>query len=166
MTLLNVGSGQRPFPAPWVNIDTQERWNPDLVADARNLPYDANSVDAIVLHHVIEHFHLQDASAVLRECNRVLAPKSPLIVCTPDVFQLVRGWLRQDLDDYLLAVNLYGAYMGDEADTHKWIYTKESLEKLLREAAPWWSVQPFNWRNVQNADIARDWWIMGMEAVK
>lgn len=164
--MLNLGSGQRPFPKPWINIDCQLRWKPDRVADARDLPYNDRSAQVIVLHHMIEHLHLQDAAMVLRESHRVLCPGGSLIVATPDLFQLVRGWLRKDLDDYLFAVNLYGAYMGDEADTHKWIYTRESLTKLMAEAAPWRNVGPFNWRQIESSDIARDWWILALEAIR
>lgn len=44
--------------------------------------FDAESFDAIVLHHVIEH--VADPSAVLGECLRVARPGARLIVVTPN----------------------------------------------------------------------------------
>ncbi len=59
-----------------------------------------------------------------------------------------------------------GAYMGEEADRHRWHHTIESLNKLLYDCADWSQVKPFDWRGIPGATIARDWWILGWEARK
>lgn len=166
MLKLNIGSGQRKFKRPFLNIDCQEKWQPDMLADASSLPMFENaSADLVVLHHVLEHFGLGEADALLAECRRVLAPGGSLLIFLPDVAALAKRWLRREIDDYTFFVNLMGAYMGDEADRHKWHYTAESLGAALRNVGSW-SILSFDWRRIEGADIARDWWIMGVEAIR
>ena len=167
MFLLNLGSGQRPFKAPWTNVDCQKKWNPDIDLDITHLPTDwAMRVDMIVLHHVLEHFDCTTGPELLRECYRVLKPGGRLLVFVPDQRALAEAWLTSKIDDYLYTVNLMGAYMGDEADRHKWGYCFRSLHLAMRKAGSWQSICEFDWRPIEGADIARDWWILGVEGVK
>jgi len=124
MLKLNLGSGQRPFGEPWINVDCQERWKPDVLNDISHLPmFGDKSADMIVLHQVLEHFGCGEANRVLEECYRILAPKGSLIITLPDLRRLAQRWLTNQIDDYTFFVNCMGAYMGDEADRHKWHYT-------------------------------------------
>src|SRR3990167_3044244 len=124
MLRINLGSGQRPFGEGWTNVDTQARWNPDVVADGASMPMFADaSAELIVLHHVLEHFGCGEADAMLRECYRILAPGGSLLVFVPDMYELVRGWNQGKIDTQVFLTNVYGAYMGDEADRHKWGFT-------------------------------------------
>ena len=164
---LNIGSGQRPFGPGWTNVDINPRWNPDVLADAASMPmFEDATADLIVAHHVIEHVGLGEFDGAVRECHRVLRPGGSLIITTPDLDALVRGWIEQRLTDYLFCVQLYGAYMDNEADRHKWLYTKQTLAKAVGNAAQWEKLLPFDWGRIDGADIARDWYILGLEAVK
>lgn len=165
--LINLGSGQRPFSKPWVNVDCQSRWEPDIVANGSSMPmFEDGSGGMIVLHHVLEHFGCGEGMEMLRECHRILAPGGSLIVTVPDMVALVKGWVTGRIDDQIFLTNIYGAYMGDEADRHKWGFTYERLFNEIESVSSWRCVKPFNFRDVEGADIARDWWILGMEAVK
>lgn len=167
MLKLNVGSGQRKFGEGWINVDCQDKWSPDVVADGAHMPmFEDGSADTVVLNHVYEHFNLGEADGLVRECYRILAPGGRLVVTIPDLRALVRGWITGRIDDYLFCVNIYGAYMGDEADTHKFGYTTEGLIKAISAAAVWSSVVPFDFEPIEQADIAKDWWITGCSAVK
>lgn len=167
MLKLNCGSGQRPFKPPFINIDSQERWNPDWCGDMAELPYEDNSAEMIVSCHTLEHVELSRADGMLREWHRVLAPGGSLLVFVPDLRALVDAWLTGRIDDYIFCVNLHGAWMGDVADLHKWSYTRQTLTKKLRDAAHWREVKRFDWREIPNADIAaKDFWILAVEAVK
>lgn len=149
-----------------MNVDTQPRWNPDVVADCRSMPmFHDGEAEMIVLHHVIEHFGLGELDDCIRECHRILQPGGSLIVTTPDLNLLCRRWIAQGIDDYTFCVNLYGAYMGDEADRHKWLYTGRTLAKAL-QVSPWQTVKTFDFRPIAGAQIACDWWILGAEAIK
>lgn len=167
MLRLNLCSGQRPFGDGWINCDAQERWKPDVVADCRSMPmFGDSSADMIVIHHGAEHFTLDGSKALFSECHRILAPGGSLLVFVPDLEALVKAWSEGRIDDFIFCVNLHGAYMGDEADIHRWSFTRRTLTQHLNKSAPWSRIKRFDWRPVENADIARDFWILALEAVR
>ena len=53
-----------------------------------------------------------------------------------------------------------------EPGSIRWGFSAASLLHEVSEAAPWRQVKLFDWREIEGADIARDWWILGVEAVK
>jgi SAM-dependent methyltransferase len=166
---LNVGSGQRPFDQShgWVNIDIQERWKPDVVADWRDLSmFEDGSAELIVAHQTIEHVGCDEAKPFFQEAHRLLQPGGSLIVTVPNLRTLAQRWLVHQIDDYTYFVNLYGAYMGEESDRHKWGFSLAGLEIDLVVGGGFKQAKPFDWREIPGADIARDWWILGVEAVK
>jgi SAM-dependent methyltransferase len=169
---VNLGSGQRPFSScprcAWINVDSQPKWNPDITANGAHLPMIQNdSVDVVVAHHVLEHFGCGEASAMLRECWRILKVGGSLLVFVPDMRALAQRWLTRQLDTQVYMTNVYGAYMGDEADRHKWGFDRESLCRYLNDVQVWDVVKPFDWRTIPGADIAGpDFWIQGLECVK
>lgn len=171
---VNLGSGQRRFDTEcgWVNVDRVSRPGqvPDIICDVGKdrLPFDDGSVDMVVLHQVLEHFHLgPEVDSVLSECWRVLSDKGILLIFVPDIRALVQRWMTRQIDDYIFFVNLYGAWQGEEGDDHHWGWTGESLVRQLRSMKePWYDVHAFNWRTVAGADFARDWWVCSMEAIK
>ena len=170
MLRVNLGSGQRKFGTPehpWLNVDCNPKWEPDLLADAADLSLIGNeTAEYVVLHHVLEHFGLGEADAMLKECYRILAPGGSLIACVPNLKTLAKWWLKGDINDYTYCVNLYGAYMDDEADRHKWGYWSATLMQTISSAGKWSMIGGFDWRNIDGANIASDWWILGIEARK
>ncbi|SRR6266700_4304516 len=165
---LNCGSGQRKFASPpFINIDINPKWDPDLVADVSSLPYEDNSCSLIVSHHQLEHIEISKADEMLREWNRLLCPGGSLLVFVPDLRALTDAWMKGKIDDYIFCVNLHGAWMGNEADLHRWSYHELSLSRKIRKAAIWRNVSRFDWRKIPGTDIAaQDWWICAIEAIK
>jgi len=162
---INRGSGQRPFQKPWINVDAQERWQPDLVADGADLPYEASSAELVVDHHIWEHEGCGGALALQQEAFRVLRPGGRLLVFVPDLRALGQNWLLGKLDTQVYMTNLYGAYMGDEHDRHRWGYVAETLRQEL-EHLQWREIKPFDWRPIVGTNLARDWWVLAIEAVR
>jgi len=171
---INCGSGQRPFHSTpevhWLNVDSVEKWKPGLLCDGAHLPHCDNIVDYFVLHHVLEHFGCGEAAGLIKEAHRVLKPGGSLIVCVPDMAALNHGWFTGKIDTQIYMTNVYGAYMGHEEDRHKWGYSGGSLLKFIVTCLPregtFTEVIPFDFRPIPGADIARDWWILGIEARK
>ena len=168
---LNAGSGQRLFDTSkgWTNIDINPKWNPDVVADWTDLSmFEDGSADIIVAHHTIEHVGCGEARPFFKEAHRILQLGGSLIITLPSLRALAQRWLAHQIDDYTFMVSTYGAYMGDEEDRHLWGYTLDSLTDELRESTndEWHAIKLFDWREIVGADIARDWWIWGMEAIK
>lgn len=169
---LNIGSGQRRFDNDygWVNIDCVSRPGqiPDLICDVGRdvMPYGDGTMKITVLHHVLEHFRCGEADKVLKECYRVLEPGGSLIITIPDILALAQRWISHQIDDYIYIVNMMGAYAGEEGDSHKWHYTRTSLKETLMKVDSWTKVVPFDWRPIEGSSIAKDWWILGMEAIK
>src|SRR6266496_1462316 len=169
---LNVGSGQRPFVSTpevrWSNIDKIARGNMtvDLLADGACLPHDNATVDYFVLSHVLEHFGCDEGAGLIREAHRVLKPHGSLLVFLPNLRALAVRWLAGELDTQIYMTNLYGAYMGDEEDRHKWGFDPNTLSEFLWSSAQWTGMGPFDWRVIPGMDAAQDWWIMAAECMK
>jgi len=168
MIALNLGSGQRPFKPPWLNYDIQEvKWKGYTEERARywvDEPWERH-YDISCLHHVIEHFGCGEADDMIRKCYDYLKEDGSLLVFVPDLRLLAQRWLTHQLDTQLMMTQIHGAFMGDEADRHKWGFDKRSLTEYL-EKFGWSQVKPFDWREIEGADIARDFYICGMECVK
>jgi predicted SAM-dependent methyltransferase len=167
MLRLNIGSGQRKFgpDGNWTNIDINYKWTPDVIADGAWMPMFAdNSADVIVLHHILEHYGCGEGMPVIQECHRILAPSGSLLVFVPDMWALAGAWREGRLSDQLYFTNVFGAYMSDEADRHKFGFTKNSLYSALSRVFT--KVIPFDWRKIEGMDAAKDWWVLHAEAIK
>lgn len=170
MIYLNIGSGQRPFKPPWLNYDVQDKWRGHTEEQGCKWLYNPGltkpeTYDMICFHHVLEHYGCGEADSAITECYGWLKPGGSLLVFVPNNRELARRYMTGAIDEYTFNVNMYGAYMGDEADRHKWSYCYESLKEYL-EKWKWSKVDLFDYREIEGADIARDYWILGMEAIK
>ncbi len=171
-TMLNIGSGQRRFDTEkgWVNIDRISRppdQVPDLICDVgkEDLPYKEGSMDLCVLHHILEHFGCGEADTLIRQCWKVLKPGGSLLVFVPESRALAQRYILRQITSYIYNVNTHGAYQGEESDRHRWSYDHDSLREYLEGIT---GVMPvfFDWREIPGADLAQDWWILGMECRK
>lgn len=103
MKILNLGcGGERPKSesgVEWTNMDnlhelfppgTPQRMDLDgepnyVNADiSKGIPLFSDTVDGVLLSHVLEHFDAQDGLLLLKECRRVLRPGGYLLVSVPD----------------------------------------------------------------------------------
>jgi len=173
MLAANVGSGQRPFASvmgeiKWHNVDKIQRPGHivDTICDASaELPFEYDSMDYVVLHHVIEHFGCGECCDLIENCKKVLKPGGSLLVFVPNMRALAVRWLAGKLDTQVYLTNVYGAYMGDESDRHRWGMDADYLEAFLHARA-FDNVKPFDWRPIPGSDFANDWWILAYEAIK
>jgi SAM-dependent methyltransferase len=62
----------------------------DVVVDALHLPFESDSVDVVILHHVLEFS--QHPHQLLREASRILAPHGTLIIVGFNPVSLWGAW--------------------------------------------------------------------------
>jgi SAM-dependent methyltransferase len=78
---VSIGGGPTRAHPRLLNLNIGPFPNVDIVADAHQLPYADNSVDAIHCEAVFEHLHTPTAAAA--EIFRVLKSRGKAYVCTP-----------------------------------------------------------------------------------
>lgn len=179
---INLASGQRPYPKPWLNIDLIPQTDSDGKPYTLDIQTNANDlhmigdeqVDIIVAHHLVEHIAIHELDGFLTEWWRVLKPGGMLSVFVPNIREMDRAWLEGRVTTFIHNVNTYGAYQGHVEDLHKWAYD----EAELRDRLSGWdgNNRRFNWSAIQGynpsnplyagANIAQDWWILSMEFIK
>src|SRR3990167_950873 len=79
--LINVGSGNN-YLKGYLNIDIEEKYKPDVVADFRTLTY--KDVDKIEARHILEHFGRDEAIEVLKQWHSWLEKGGTLLLEVPD----------------------------------------------------------------------------------
>lgn len=178
MIKINLASGQRPFPKPWVNVDVKDQgYAVDILTDAKTLDmFEDESVDIIVAQHLVEHIPIHELDEYITEWRRVLKAGGILSVQVPNLYELDKAWIEGRIDTYIHNVNTYGAYQNSIHDTHKWGY---NWQELVDRLSGWdGNSRKYEWSEVSNyidifhntlytgADISRDWWILEGEFKK
>lgn len=81
---LHLGCGKRKRKG-WVNIDIDEKVEPDIVSDVKDLAmFEDESVDEIDCCHLFEHLTYSDAVSALKEWYRVLKKGGKLSLELPN----------------------------------------------------------------------------------
>jgi SAM-dependent methyltransferase len=85
--VLDLGSGTGSFdaskyPFRTLRVDAEPKGTGSIQADAAALPFPAESFDAIVSNHSLEHFAALDRA--LTELSRVLKPGGAVFIAVPD----------------------------------------------------------------------------------
>lgn len=89
---LNLGCGFNKLPG-YLNIDVDESLQPDQIFDfTKKFPYRDDSVDEIVMYHVIEHIQKVFHPIIFHEIHRVLVPGGTLVVSFPEFLECAKNW--------------------------------------------------------------------------
>lgn len=98
---LNIGCGTQVVEG-WVNIDADHTLTQlDGIEHGdplEGLPYDDDSIEGAVAHHVLQMVDWLDLVPWLREVRRVLAPGAWLRITVPDFLRAVTAARRGDVD--------------------------------------------------------------------
>lgn len=103
----------------------------DVFCDIRYLNYDEESVDEIVLIHVLEHFNLIDATTILYNLFNILKVGGTLRVHVPDIEGIMRAYVEGE-DIEWVTRQLYGSQK-NKYSVHPYGYTQKSLINLLKK---------------------------------
>ena len=141
---LHLGCGQ-DVRKGYINIDKFDtRCSGVIQGDMLDLAeFDDESVDEILMIEVIEHLDFKELEIGLREWQRVLKPEGFLHTECPDILEIAKKIVEEDLTDPLM-YDIWGQYYRpwDEehygADIlqgmfHKQGFTKKRIEWLAKE---------------------------------
>jgi len=140
-TWLNLGCGDKILPG-YINVDFAESrkgQTPDVIADLRQLDFEANYADRILSVHVIEHFYSWEAEEMLSEWMRILKPGGTIILECPNILysamQLASSPELAAETGKEAATTMWSIYgdpgWRDPLMCHKWGYTPQSLTAVL-----------------------------------
>ena len=88
---INIGAGYKRYP-DFINLDSDNNCDPDIIIDLDNvclrLPFDDNSVDKVIAHHILEHIG-SGYFKLLQEIYRVCKPGALIDIKVPHPFHEV-----------------------------------------------------------------------------
>jgi SAM-dependent methyltransferase len=135
---LDIGGGGDPYaPDEYTSVDISG--NPDILADAGDLPFADGTVDAIWASHILEHLPIARVPLVLAEWLRVLAPGRRAIIRVPNFDYVARYWLTGPDRGWAEAM-VFGLQVNqatgqpDEAEFHRSAFTNAILRADLEAA--------------------------------
>ena len=142
---LHLGCGSVKLPG-WINVDGEYMKNdPDVIIHdiTTALPVADNTVDEILLVHVIEHINPRHVEGMIQEWLRVLKPGGRLALEWPDLLKLCQYlvsnpdslWSEDKRIKKRSVAGIYGdiARYKDPVMLHKWGYSEESMCVLLKK---------------------------------
>lgn len=134
---LNIGCGI-VLLKDFINIDVvqipTQKGDKFRRADMRDLPFEKNSVDYILMDNVLEHLPMSDVPMALIEARRVLKNNGRLVICVPEFNSIAKMWLEQGSFSPMtytwLAQAIYGN-QSHEGEFHQTPFTPEYLQHTL-----------------------------------
>ena len=144
---LHLGCGPEKFEG-WTNIDFEERYKPDILADARELPFEDNVADEIYASHLLEHFDHREP--VLEEWHRVLKIGGNITLVVPDLVGTWYSWKAgfswgkegaNRIDLAYMNATVFGAKILNEtfieaSHDHKQVFIMDMLIERMRPLFP------------------------------
>jgi glycosyltransferase involved in cell wall biosynthesis len=172
---LNLGCDTYYLPG-FLNLDLYRDANvtPDVISDARNLPFLDDVFDFIYAGHLVEHLYYDRLPEYLIEWRRVLRPNGRLTVVVPDVGTGMRRYAAGVYSlDHVLPQIFGPYYSGDlEPQRHRYAYDYPRLIESLGRV-PWRTVAQLDFnrppeeiRPHVGAKISTADWQMGVVLTK
>lgn len=139
-TRLNLGSGTRPKKG-YLNVDLKSGLN-SIQLDIRDIKtkFTKESVEAILLCHVLEHLSKQDAEKLLDDCADLLEEGGVFTIEVPDLYKTAKRFVElidegKEDEAYTSPINgFYGeVFPKTEGDYHKYGWTEQKLISHLKK---------------------------------
>jgi hypothetical protein len=128
---LNLGCGHIPIDG-YINVDQRQLPGVDMIADVRNVPIEAGSVDEVYSAHLVEHFPQEELKRrLLPYWKSLLRAGGTFRAVVPDGEAMLAGVAAGSYSFADFREVLFGAqdYSGD---FHYNLLTPDSLSELLR----------------------------------
>ena len=137
---INLGCGNI-YLEGYLNIDAFSE-KADIKKDINDLNFDEKSVSEIIMIHVIEHFHRDDALKIFKKLFYWLSDEGKLIIECPDIEKVAKLVLKHKKNFKMLENGaeglrgFFGAPTEDmvSEDIHKWGYSEFTLKRKLLAA--------------------------------
>jgi GT2 family glycosyltransferase len=130
---LNLGCGIYAIPG-MVNIDQRPSVNPDLVADALDLPYEPGTVDEIYCGHLLEHLTWDEGQKALRHWHSILKTGGTIMITVPDFDVLAKQYLDNPTAKNMRVMNDLYIYSYVQESLHRYCYGPALLKAAMTEA--------------------------------
>lgn len=132
MTKLHIGCGPQILKG-WVNIDNAQYPGVDQVLDVTaGLPFENASF--VFAEHFIEHLSYEQASAMLRECRRVMRDDGVLRLSTPNLDWVWITHYRVGMSDQEQTQSCFAINRAFRGWGHQFLYNERTLTLTLQEA--------------------------------
>lgn len=97
---LNLGSHNKRKEG-YVNVDVHQWGDVDILHDLVKYPYPFkdNSIEAILMEEVLEHFSFREIYNVLKECFRILQPNGIINIQVPDIGKMCQMYVNGEVCD-------------------------------------------------------------------
>jgi predicted SAM-dependent methyltransferase len=90
---LEIGSGINPIDG-FIHLSLNPKLpHVEVIADARELPFNDNEFVEIVANHVLEHIFWHESEKALREWYRVLVPEGRIKIVVPNLKWVINFYL-------------------------------------------------------------------------
>lgn len=130
---LNLGCGHLSLEG-YLNVDRRALPGVDIVAEADDLPFEANEIDEIFSAHLLEHFPQEQLRRqLLPNFFNLLKEDGVLRAVVPDAKAMIKQYSEGLYEYEDIREVMYGA-QDYEGDFHYNMFTPESLTELLIES--------------------------------
>jgi len=146
---INLGCGERPMPG-FVNLDSRRLPGVDVVAVLPELPFEDNTASYIYACCVLEHFRLNDARILLKECLRALKKGGILRLSVPDFLAIAEIYLK-NRNIYEVGGMLMGRQNYSE-NTHYLVFDEVRITSMMMDAG-FVNVRRYDWRTTEHSDF-------------
>jgi SAM-dependent methyltransferase len=146
---LHIGCGGNILPPPFVNLDSREISNIDIMSSANFLPFSDESFDLVYASHILEHIQIKDTQNVVTEWVRVLKPGGTIRISVPSLEALIEIYQKSNKIE-----NIQGPLFGGQTyveNFHFRSFDKASLTKIL-ELAGCEAVHPWDFRRTIHSE--------------
>lgn len=130
---LQIGAGDNNF-ADWLNTDLFPGQGQVFLDATRRFPMADGTIHYIFAEHVIEHVTFDQGNAIVRECQRVLAPGGRIRLVTPNLDRFVALFTANPTEQQR-------GYMAGKAAWHRWPQTAHSPTFILNMQLREWGHQ-------------------------